>query len=1192
MQTKKLSPEERIYARALLLSVAGVGVGIMAEESSLRGGTQARKASPAWSIPRVGTYEGSLYDLIDAAKTHAVERSIQPQTITITAHPNFSRSHRLVELSHDLSRELGKLDRQAQAEIERTGALPGTNAGKTITEILASIKRELKPRTGRNRYEELKETTLDFIPTLMQAADEQIDLFKTRKAILRGGQGEAKATFTSLAQLDAVAATLPKYNSWFADGDGKRTCHVYDMEVAVPAVKRATYAHYQAALDGFKKLPNGKLGAVDVDRWKRELGNEITLLHDVEERAVKRMQALNEFLAASEEYRKADPQNVPAQRKVDAARIKAQAASSAYMEKLNEKIDGQPVYDILRQDKISRLRQEIGGALSEAYSGKTTLDPLHKELAEDLYTKLSAYGNFAVRMQRRENAKEYREVFEYLMKNCDSLRKEVAQRSGLSEAEVQATQLDSKTSRQSSRFSRAVRALAEAAMDDASSVRQLIYDHYRSLAGDLEKVRKPGDNGNTGDEIKPLEYRELLTLDALGYFNMSRLYPEAFQGGFVIAEYAQPNTTFLQEHADPQHKQDVANEVKTRAKTDMELQVALARSMWELSPSDKQAGRKAVSLPLIPLHEDPVALEHIPAAQAALREGPLAQYLLEYMGIRGSEEEKAALAAQKAVQYVTESGDSTANRGREANHTENWDKVMKAQAKPLTAYQDLRRYGFSDAEMERASLDIALLKKTHILEGPPDMEACSDNSKRATIIGAELAEHSVREKALTQAKLAASKNESERMPLVFGGQNYMLRKPKYYGQGGAVSRATDTPLDTVQATFQGEHPMMFVPRSLAQKAYHSLLGRLYLTGEAASGRAPAAELQAIASSVNGTGLAANMGNRLGFPGSAMSDDERALMEHTIASRIASTRDDERYNRWMEKYGGPALNYSARAGSRGQGFNDERAIGVAAKEGLAGIFSNIIGLSALFDFGHIGGGGGVMTEASKIEMQRWKNKDYSIQHRLSAAALIGNFVSLDHAWQQGNITYTPSDGVKEPVLTKKGVSVPLSTLTKAYKTQLAALDEQDKPTLRHQQEYDAGNGVKFDSADLVMAHLSEQFLRLEKGLHAIYADELAPKGGKRQLIDLFNPSHHADILATKQLFNDVLDQLNATKASSKALKAKPKEELTADEQEALQRRELLEGAYYLIFERGDGIFPMSVLMEQTLLAQKPGAQKAA
>jgi hypothetical protein len=1136
MPMDDLTPDQQLYAKALLLHIASDSVNTMHEDARLGGQLAARMLSPAYSMARVGQYEDMLYALIEKGDVEAVKSTTKRQKITSTAHPNFSRSRALVQKSAELASELSSFTRQEQAALETQGELPAGRAAR-VNEMLSEMKALIEPRQKRTRRDELQETALDIIPVAMKAASQQVEIFKKRKSLLGGdpannpisieeterevdgrtrkvkvisSSGETKPMeFSSLKQLESVAALFPEYNNWFLDGDGKRTCHVYDAELAVPAVKRATYKEY---LELLKKLPD-KLGDFDTVNWRRKLARTIDVLKEVEALAAVRMDAFNQLHEAHKAYNE-DTQDIELRAAYRDALELAEQASVNYLNKLHSttSIEGKTVIQLLKADDANPLRSQLAEQLESAYAGRASMQKPHKEAAEDLYMKLTAYGNYAVHMQRRENAVQYREVFEFLVQNNLEIKKLLAKSLNIEEAEILARLEDPET------FSRAVEVLSVSAMDanDPLGVRESVFASYKRVANKLEKViKKTGDTSVIDTKalvMKPLQDREFLALDALGCYNMSRLYPEAFEGGFVIAEFGQPDIDVLREGT----QDDIRDEVVRLARTDMLLQAMFSHAMG------------AQDAAIIPLHEDPATMKYAPDAQAALRKPPLMDYLLKWAGADTPE------GAQKnARRYIDTSGEPQL----------------------LTAYQNLQRFGCTDEELVKHGHDIDALKNTYVLEGPDDMEACSDNNKRSSTMGSEEAEQSIREKAI--------KASLHSVPI--GDAKYVILKPKYLGQGGAMARSTKVPLDAQQATWQGEQLSSLTPKSIAYMAYNNTLGRLYLSQEAAHGGKPSDKLSELASE-----RPYHIGNMLGFPGSGVTSGERELMDATINARITSTRDDPRYNTFLQKYGEPAPNYSARPnakGNRPETFNSGRAIGIAAKE--AGIWSNVIGISEMFDFGKKGSGKGEITEASAADIRRWMKKDFYIQHMLTAGALVANFVNLEEKWARGDIQYQEDAG--GITLTKKNATVSLETLKAAY----------DSPKTK---EYkDPKTGVVFDAGDLVMAHLTDQFHKLKKGLHAVYP-------GKKDLIDLFDKSHQPAILAYKGLYDEVLKRLRETKKVRKSLADKTSEEYTDTDRRMLKDRELLEGTYYVMFESGEGIFPIPSLLEQGLYskAQQPDA----
>jgi len=1136
MPMDKMSADQQLYARAVLLHIASDSVNTMHEEARVSGGLAARKASPAYSLVRVGEYEDRLYNLIEKGDVDAVKLTTKRQKITSTAHPNFSRSRALVQKCSELSAELATFTREEQMSLEENNVLPPEHK-KRVSELLADMTELMAPRKKRSRRDELQETALDLIPTAMNAASEQVEIYKRRSALLgrvefddyqvqteeyerevdgkmRKGKvistsGTAKPhEFKSIKQLEAVAALFPEYNNWFLDGDGKRTCHVYDAELAIPAVKRATYQEYIKLLD---KLPD-RFDGMNVAGWRRKLTDTVKVLSGIEELAAKRLDAFNDLHEKYRNYRD-DTQDIELRDEYRRAQAAAEEASLRYKKKLSSKseVEGKTVIEVMQGDEASQLRAQLGSALDKIYSHSEHAERPYKETAEDLYMKLTAFGNFTVHMQRRENAQQYKETFEFLLQNNLDIKKKLSTALGVDEGDIIADIED-----KPALFSKAVEVMAASAADPADplGMREAIAASYKRLAHKLEKIVK--DPQGEKMVMKPLESREFLALDGLGFYNMGKLYPEAFKGGYVIAEFAQPDIDVLREGSED----EIRSEVKRLARTDTLLQIAFSNAMG------------ASWAPIIPLHEDPATMKYAPDAQAALREEPMIGYFLKHLGISNAEEAEA-----KAVRFINEKGE----------------------LELLTAYQNLQRFGATDEELVQKGHNIAELKRTYVLEGPDDMEACSDIDKRSTNMGSEEAKQSVREKAIeaskypiqmgdkayTIVKSSVSRDIVNTEPSASSEnkKQYVILKPKYMGQGGAIARSTKIAIDTQQATWQGEQLASLSPKSIAHMSYNNMLGRLYLNQEAAIGQKPSEAMYDLAAE-----KPFHTGNALGLPGNSITAQERELIDATISARISATRDDPRYNVFLIKYGEPAPNYSARPDAKSgkkETFNSGRAIGIAAKE--AGIWSNVIGVAEMFDVGTRGEGKGEITQASILEVRKWKRKDPYIQQMLTAGALVANFVNLEEKWARGGITY--HEDAVNPTLTKKGATVLLRDLQDAYD--------------HKQSEYkDPKTGAVFDAGDLVMAHLTEQFHKLEKGLLAVY--------NKKDVLNLFEKEHQPTIMAYKELYDHILTRLRETKPGKDEPKSKD--------------RELLEGAYYVLFEGGNGIYPLDSLLEKRMHEQ--------
>ncbi len=1174
------SIEQKIYAEAFLFQASSIGASVMEENARLEGSLRSRLLSPAHSFARF--YDaGSLFKLIDDGNVEGVKNTVTPQTYTTTAHPNFSRSRELAKKGRGLSTLLGKLTRQEQAYIQEHGELPNESWAAPIKHILQEIKPLLVARIKRSRREELEETVLDVIPTAMQAASEQIAILRQSKSI--AGNDPTKdgkfqpAPFTNTKQLEAMAALLPQYNSWFMDGDGKRTCHAYDAELAIPATKRATYQEYLALL---KNMPD-RLDGFSAIEWKQKLEKEIETLQEVEKLATKRMDALNEMQA----FKGAgDPDADPGAKSLELMQLEfaTQEASLAYMNKLQEKVEGVAIKDILRSNTANDLRSALGKALDNTYNTKK--EPV--AVAEDLYMKLTAYGNFSVGIQRRENALQYREAFQYLLANNTEFRLNLARkmdedvtgngqvflaRLKIPELYTKAVLLTAedalhpvKKPEDSLEHSDPAKYAEEKARYDASlKVNECMRKSYDGLSYKIEKAAKRIDLRELEEPaITALEPRELLALDALGSFNMARMYPEAFKGGFITAEFAQPSLKFLKDNVDNPEK--IEKEVGRLAQTDMALQIAFAKAMGMSS-----------KIPLIPLHEDPATMRYAVNAQHALRQEPILSYLLQYIGIDTPEQAEMPEEERK----LDQGKNADQNAVRCINNNEK-----------MSAYQYLQRFDCTDEEMVAKNMNIEELKNTYVLEGPPDMEACSDITKRAGLIGAEEAEQSVRDKTIAAAGL----------PITIGNEKYIIVKPKYYGQGGAIARATNVPIDTVQATLQGEHIMSATPQLLAQETIKRTLGRLNLVQSAIRDNAEKndpniSEAWHTKIRENETQytdmlneMPINTGNIMGLKGHGVSPSQRDLIDKVTAVRIASTRDDvvidpskpsspTRYDMYLNKYGIPTVNNSARPDAKGVAgvvkkveFNSGRAIGIAAAE--AGAYDNIITtVSAMFEFSSQGSAKGKVTSESLKEIQEWRDEDPYIQHILTAGSVVANLANLEEKWLKGGIEYkkpvttsvTLSGGitqpsVSKPTITKDGVTVDLEKLITAYDEKRIELKV---PATN------LGESVIFDAADLVMAKQTDRFNKMEQGLLAVY--------DKKNVLELFDEAQQPGILKLKSLIDQTLKQLRETTPPEGVKK-------TPD-------RQLLEGTLHMLLESGDKLYYPSLGLLEKGLYQKTQIQ---
>lgn len=1048
-----LTPAQRLQAEVILVTASSKALVIAEEKMRLQGSLPARGLdSPLSSVTRTAMTEKYLYDYVFAADEAAVAYIAQPQTFTSTAHPSFARTRNLKIAGNPLVTKLASFTLDDLEKIAKTGKLSNENR-QDVNPILSDISNNLKVRENkRTRQDELQETALDPIPEIIAADREQLKIIKQRS-------GEK---FSNTAQLRAVSAMLPEFNNWFLDGDGKRTVHVFDAEYAIPAVKAETLEAYRSTLSEVEKRTNN----TELSRVLGQIYGKIDLYEEVSELASNRMNALNELHAA----KNFDPYNIEAVDRYNNALAEAEAESLKYKNKLSAKIAGSMVRNILTSDDTAELKDTLERVLTAHYEGEKKLPDDLVEVAESIYISMHHRGNYASKLQRRENARQYQEVLEYLVGNNREFEKALCEKLGVEQKNIH------RTLKNPDRYLEAVNLVAESALspEDSMNIRGAFFESYKQVAGKLA--------GFDEDEkyiVIPLEDRELLTLDALGHFRMANLYPEAFKAGFITAEYAQPDITILRTGDQNQIKEEVVR----LAEADSLLQIAFAYAMG------------AEKTKIIPLHEDPATMRYASDAKSNLLKNKVYQeYLQQFMGVQ-----TIADAEQKCSRKLDSEGKIAA----------------------MMAYEVLAQEGISEKEMQERGLDIKMLKRTRVLIGPDDMQACSDNTKRAGAIGLELADLSVRE-----TKLAFCAN-----PLQIEGEAFVVISPKYYGQGGSMMRATGVPMDVTQATWQGEHLMWLTALAIAFENSNRMFSRLAMRhGVETDERI----LENAANTVS-----ANISNTLGVPGHLPKTNERELLFGAMQEYIGDTRDNSRCDAYLKKYGISVPNWSARPDNKTEStsiFNPGRAIGVAGQ--MMRLMNNIISTEKIFDVGSKGAGKGEITEASAKEIREWLSKDGTLQQIMASGAFMANIVDPAKVWSSHGMALTKNEQGAATITDKNGNRVALEKLVEAF----------DKGV----NSYKDPNGATFDAADLYLADLTCQHITLEKGLLAVYK--------KPSLIDLFEPEHQGTVAYYKELHERMIDLIDQYKG---------KKGPDAD---------FAKGIYYILFESGPQIYPQPGVLQ--------------
>lgn len=1051
-----LTPAQRLQAEVVLVTASSKALVIAEEKMRLTGsgGLPARAVdSPLSSVTRTAMTERYLYEYVFAGNEAAVADIVQTQTFTSTAHPSFARTRDLKVASNQLVVKLAEFTLNQLQNISETGRLSQEDT-EDLSNVLSGVSSNLKVRENkRSRQGELQETVLDLIPVFIAADEEQLKIIKQRS-------GEK---FSNTAQLRAVSAMFPEFNNWFLDGDGKRTVHVFDAEYAIPAVKGETLEAYTGTLSEVAKRTNNR----ELLRVLEEISKRIELYEDLKQLASDRMDALNE-LHAAKNY---DPYDVGAVDRYNNALREAEATSLAYKEKLNSELNGLKVRHILMGDDTTALKDTLEKVLTAHYEGKKKLpDDNIVGVAESIYISMHHRGNYASKLQRRENARQYQDVLEYLVGNSREFEKTLCERMKIEQSNVQ------RALKNPQRYLEAVNLVAESAVspEDSMGIRAAFLGSYKQVAGKLAGFDEAGEY-----VVIALEDRELLTLDALGHFRMAHLYPEAFKAGFITAEYAQPDITILRTGDQKQIKEEVVR----LAEADSLLQIAFACALG------------AEKTKIIPLHEDPATMRYASEAKSNLLKNKVYQeYLQQFMGVQ-----TIADAEQKCLRKLDADGKITA----------------------MMAYEVLAQEGISEKEMQKRGLDIEMLKRTRVLIGLDDMQACSDNTKRAGAIGLELAELSVRE-----TKLAFCAN-----PLEIEGEAFVVISPKYYGQGGSMMRATGVPMDVTQATWQGEHLMWLTAEAIAFENSNRMFSRLAMRhGVETDERI----LENAANTVS-----ANISNKLGVPGHLPKTNERELLFGAMQEYIGDTRDNSRCDAYLKKYGISVPNWSARPDNKTEStsiFNPGRAIGVAGQ--MMRLMNNIISTEKIFDVGSKGAGKGEITEASAKEIREWLSKDGTLQQIMASGAFMANIVDPAKVWSSHGMALTKNEQGAATITDKNGNRVALEKLVEAF----------DKGV----NSYKDPNGATFDAADLYLADLTCQHITLEKGLLAVYK--------KPSLIDLFEPEHQGAVAYYKELHERMIDLIDQYKG---------KKGLDAD---------FAKGIYYILFESGPEIYPQPGVLQ--------------
>lgn len=1045
-QYKQLDEGQKIYLRSWLFSVASYAAELTEENRRLHGGgLPVRKLPKASSFVFSGEAEQAFYKRVLDGKLSADEarQQFNPQDIVFTTHPNFSATRDLAQLTPGIIKSFLGMSFDTLTEIARGGdtakaALKQQFAENGIGEQFARALTHLTPRKHRNRADELDEATIDLIPRIYEGAAEEAAIM-LRRAQTVGVKVPGTLNFEQARTLGNMTA---EHSTWFTDGDGKRTSHSWDNHYAVTSIKAATMKQYIKDLQKIKQQVTHKPIVHELDEVLSKMNERLALVERFRDASRQYMLDLTELQTAGENMGATTREEV----QLSNLRGKTAASGTEYSRLRGDgrtvealRFDNAPeVLKLAEKLKQLELRQEVNfPKLKSAFDEKTALSQVDGLIIR------AAKGDFPVKIERRENANQHKQAMRYFM---DALAA-----GGVKRMLIGMPIPGSDTLLSEQDFSGGMRGTGSG---DETRLRHVLEvldgmvtrerrgepmnDTEKKAVARMHEIIRDTFN-NTEDKVMP-KYeqaadampRELgpeasVFLDDVAPFFISgdpfdKAYSKAFKR-VIIAEAGSPPNEMLAHNVESQ----IRAEAVLRDKNDM----LTANIFKNLLRSD---------VAVVPLYEDPDAIVHTPTM---LKEKLANKTYHDALGIDMEQAEDKSL--------------------------------RKTDGKRMTAYEFLKMQGFSDQVMSSGrmidgvrtpKMDIDALKKAYVYVGPHKMLANSDSAKRGTLAASTLNNISVLECYEAAAhNLLEGKN----------GEKYLYVNQTYLGQGGALARTTGTDALVNTLTEQGQHPTLTTGVYSAMKSVLRAVTRLVSRSASEDVRARGGLLLDDSARWRVATETMGLGNPYGLQAN-VGDMERMKQacRKAIRRRIESTRDDvpvdssspdspTRYEAMLAKYGEDFIeNYSARPAGKGGkvDFVGIRAIGLAGKE--FGFFSNIVGVSEMFDMDQQGR----MTNLDL--MARLYLGDPTVKHNMDAAAYTACLSSktLPYVWKKGGVEMDRGAN-GETVLRKDGQEAPLAKLVEKYK--------------------DGEIHYKnFDAADLALANIHHQTENLVSGLAQIRA----------------------------------------------------------------------------------------------------------
>ncbi|NBO18660.1 MAG: hypothetical protein EBV03_05410, partial [Proteobacteria bacterium] len=921
----------------------------------------------------------------------------------------------------------------------------------------------LKPRKARNRAEELDEATIDLIPRVYEGNTEEVAIM-LRRARMVGVKLDSKAgakplgpdAVLSFDQVQALAKLTSNHSTWFTDGDGKRTSHAWDNEYAVPAIKAAAMQQYVKDLQNVKRSVSHLPIDNEVDGVIRELRADLKHLTAVRDAAKDHMLALTKLQSYAEQHGVTQTRDEVGG-ELGELRKEAKAKGEVY----RRLIENQDVATALSHNasaKVLGLVKKLKGVeaagearfdkLPSSFDGQTALSNL-----DSLIIKASK-GDFPMKVERRENANQHKYALRYLLKalsNSGNINDLTELTVPGSQPPVKLTKTDISGARRCTspgpddemkdsarevpmpgdehRLRVVLEALNDLAYREAKGMP--MSDKEREVIRTVKKTTEGCYNTAMEDifpeyhaapDARPLELdrQESVFLDDVSPFYLSgKYYPGAFKR-VVIAEAGSPPNDMLSKGV----QDDIRKEAVLRDSND----VMTANLFKNLLGS---------KVDVVPLYEDPDAILHTPAMLANKLRKPV------YHDALGIDFDKASKRTLKRMD------------GSE-----------------ISGYEFMKAQGYSDQQMTARNMKIDDLKRAKVYVGPHKMLANSDSAKRGTLAASTLNQISLVESYEAAARNLVVDNKHN--------QHYLYVNQVYLGQGGALARTTGTDATVNTITEQGQHQTFTTGLYSAMKSVLRGVTRLVnrvSNYEDGRGGLPDDARKRVALETM------SLGNPYAFRTDVDTMQQmKQVALKAIRKRIATTRDDvpvpgtggngngngasepnTRYEEMLKKYGEDFIeNYSARPAAKGGKVNfvGIRAIGLAGKE--FGFFSNIVGVSEMFDINHEGR----LTNVSL--MAKLYTSDPSVKHNFDAAAYTANlsYKTLPKVWEKGGITMNVN-GKGEVELTKNGQTSKLSELVTAFHNNETSYSQ-------------------FDAADLALANVHQQTVNFVNGLAQIRA----------------------------------------------------------------------------------------------------------